>query len=187
MLSEAKRYIRATIRVLATNLRLGIGKVAHGKKLKFHPATCLALSDEITISRNARVDFGRGLRTRGGCVFNVQEEGHLRFGRGVFLNRGCQINCHYQVSVGEHCEFGPNVLVFDHHHFFKDGELKAKDFQYGAISIGDGCWIGANAIILRGTEIGEHSVIAAGSIVKGKIPPNSLVLQKRDTEIRHVG
>ncbi|WP_028883911.1 gamma carbonic anhydrase family protein [Taylorella asinigenitalis] len=47
-----------------------------------------------------------------------------------------------------------------------------------ACSIGNGCLIGMNSIILDGAEIGENSIIAAGAIVTEgkKIPPNSLVI-----------
>lgn len=46
------------------------------------------------------------------------------------------------------------------------------------ISAGEGfypnhnVWMGAGCTVLAGAEIGDNSVIAAGSVVKGKIPPN---------------
>lgn len=42
------------------------------------------------------------------------------------------------------------------------------------ISIGDHVWIGRQATILKGTVIGSHSIIGAGSIVRGTIPDHSL-------------
>ena len=183
---ELKRLISASLRTLATNVRLGFGKVVHGARLRYSPFTCLANSDSITLSSCARVDFGKSLRTRGGCAFNVQGSGQLTFGNGVFLNHGCQINCRSQISIGDGCEFGPNVLVFDHDHSYRGGVLKDGGFQLGSIEIGRNCWVGAGSIILRGTTIGEGSVIAAGSVLKGTYPPGSLVLQKRATEILSV-
>jgi acetyltransferase-like isoleucine patch superfamily enzyme len=41
--------------------------------------------------------------------------------------------------------------------------------------IEDDIWIGANAVILPGVTIGQHSVVAAGAIVTKDIPPHSLV------------
>lgn len=43
------------------------------------------------------------------------------------------------------------------------------------IRIGANVWIGANATVLPGARIGDNSIIAAGSVVKGKIPPATLV------------
>ena len=40
--------------------------------------------------------------------------------------------------------------------------------------IGDGCWIGARALLLPGTTVGSGSVVAAGAVVRGACEPNSL-------------
>ena len=42
--------------------------------------------------------------------------------------------------------------------------------------IGRWCFIGAQAIILPGVEIGDHSIVGAGSVVVHDVPPHSLVL-----------
>lgn len=118
-----KKYLRAAFRVATTNLRLGFGKIVHGSSLKYHPITCLALSDGIDLSASSMINFGSGLRTRGRCSFNVQGTGKLSFGDGVFLNSGCQFNCRLSITVGDNCEFGPNVLVYDHDHIFRGGFL----------------------------------------------------------------
>ena len=43
------------------------------------------------------------------------------------------------------------------------------------IVISDGCFIGANAIILPGTRIGKNTIVGAGSVVKGNIPDNVVI------------
>ena len=52
--------------------------------------------------------------------------------------------------------------------------------------IGDNCWIGAGVIILKGTNIGEGSIIGAGCIIKGVIPPHSIVTMNRQLSIREI-
>ena len=82
-----KKYIRAFACVIWTNLRLFSGKVTHGSSLRFSPITCLSFSDKIDLAARITVDFGKYLRTRGRCTFNVQEKGELLFGESVFLDR----------------------------------------------------------------------------------------------------
>lgn len=176
-----KKYLRAAFRVAATNLRLGFGRLVHGPNLKFKPATCLALSDGIDLSNNSMVDFGNRLRTRGHCSFNIQGTGKLSLGNGVFLNSGCQFNCRSSIIVGDGCEFGPNVLVYDHDHIFRDGVPVDGEFALGDVKIGSNCWIGAGSIILKGANIGNGCIIAAGSVVKCNIPDGTICVQKRQT------
>ena len=116
-----KKLFRAVLRVVFTNTRLLCGKIVHGGRLYWSPVICLGLSDGVEMSTSARVNLGRGLRTRGRCLFNCQESGSLVFGRDVFLNSGCQFNCHRSIVVGDGCEFGPNVLVYDHDHDYPGG------------------------------------------------------------------
>lgn len=46
--------------------------------------------------------------------------------------------------------------------------------KMGAIIIEDNCFIGANAIVLGGTKIGRNSIIAAGAVVHGVVPPGEV-------------
>lgn len=186
-MNNPKKYIRAVFRTAITFCRLSIGKLVHRDHLRFSPLTCLCLSDGIEISRRAHIDFGSRLRTRGHCVFNAQDYGSLTFGENVFLNQGCQFNCRKEISIGTGTEFGPNVLVYDHDHAYRGGRIKKREFTTDRVTIGRNCWIGGGCIILRGSTIGDYAVIAAGSIVKGDVPPNTLFVQKRSTSIVDVG
>lgn len=181
-----KKTVLAAFRVVATNARFLCGKVAHGGKFKYGFCTCLALSDTIALSRGASIDFGDLMHTRGGCSFNVQESGCLVFGRGVFLNRGCMFNCHKFIEVGDGCEFGPSVLIYDHDHDFRKHGLKDSEFECSDVRIGRNCWIGAGSIILRGTILGDECVVGAGSVIKGVYPARSLIVQKRKSEVRGI-
>ncbi len=48
--------------------------------------------------------------------------------------------------------------------------------RYSPVIIGGNVWIGANSMILPGAVIGDHTVVAAGSIVTGEIPAKSLAI-----------
>ena len=52
-------------------------------------------------------------------------------------------------------------------------------FKTSPVIIGNNVWIGANTVILRGTEIGDNCVIGAGCVIKGKYGANSVIVQKR--------
>ncbi len=43
------------------------------------------------------------------------------------------------------------------------------------IRIGNGAWIGAKAIILKGVTIGEGAIVGAGSVVTRDVAPYTIV------------
>ena len=84
--------------------------------------------------------------------------------------------------IADNCAIGPNTVFYDHDHKFGENGIES-GFKTSPISIEKNCWIGAGVTILRGTHIGEGSVIGAGAIVHGKIPAHSLVTSDRDIKV----
>lgn len=89
----------------------------------------------------------------------------LSLGAGTFLNRDCFIEAVAPVTVGQGCQFGPQVMVLtSHHERLADGRIERKATPRPVV-IGDRAWIGARAVILPGVTIGDDVVIAAGAVV----------------------
>jgi acetyltransferase-like isoleucine patch superfamily enzyme len=55
------------------------------------------------------------------------------------------------------------------------------------VKIGDGAWLGARTIVLKGVEIGEGAVVGAGSVVTRSIPPYMLAGGNPARVIRAIG
>jgi acetyltransferase-like isoleucine patch superfamily enzyme len=53
--------------------------------------------------------------------------------------------------------------------------LQEQGTESKGVRIGDRVWIGANSVVLDGTEIGEDCLVSAGSVVSGRIPPRTIV------------
>lgn len=85
------------------------------------------------------------------------------------------------VKIGRHAVFGGNVRIFDtNFHVLDPYERRSNDglsrAKSAPVEIGDDVFVGTNAIILKGTRIGDRSIVAAGSVVFGlDVPPDSLV------------
>lgn len=88
-----------------------------------------------------------------------------------------------KIIINSHVMFGPNVTIVTGNHRIdivgkymteiKDVDKLAEDDQDVCFK-GDN-WIGANSTILKGVNIGEGSIIAAGSVVTKDVPPYSIV------------
>jgi acetyltransferase-like isoleucine patch superfamily enzyme len=82
------------------------------------------------------------------------------------------------VTIGEGVLMAANVTIIDCDHTMDGPHLNAayNPLVTSPIRIGRGTWIGQGAVILRGANIGERCVIGANSVVRGEIPPYSVVV-----------
>ena len=60
--------------------------------------------------------------------------------------------------------------IYSHAHDVKKLRIRENSVQPRCTSIGDGCWLGANSIILPGVSVGNDAVVGAGSVVTHSIP-----------------
>jgi acetyltransferase-like isoleucine patch superfamily enzyme len=80
------------------------------------------------------------------------------------------------VTIGDRVHVAQNVVITGLNHNFQDvsTSIDRQGVATKEITIADDVWIGANAVILPGVSIGQHSVIAAGSVVTRSVPPYSV-------------
>lgn len=81
------------------------------------------------------------------------------------------------VKIGSHVNLaqGITVTALNHNFNVSDKRIDEQGVSTSPVTIGDDIWIGANAVILPGVTIGNHSVVAAGAVVTKDVPPHSLV------------
>lgn len=108
--------------------------------------------------------------------------GSVQIGSNCFFNNNCSINCMENITIGDSCIIGENVLLYDHNHVFKNKDTLILDqgFTKKPIKIGNNCWIGSGCIILAGTVIGDNVVVGAGIVLSGNIPSNVVVKRNKD-------
>ena len=175
--------IRNLISVIFTFFKFCLLKIVYFNKFKFKVIERFSPNTQIKIRKNSRIELKSKVRAHSRCKLVAVENGNIEIGKNVAFNDGCGIYSMKHIIIGEGTMFGPNVLVYDHDHDYrsKNGISDGK-FKIGEVKIGKNVWIGANTIILRDTSIGDNCVIAAGSVIKGEFPDNSLIIQKRKTE-----
>ena len=81
------------------------------------------------------------------------------------------------VTIGSHVNLAQGITVTALNHNFAEKDLRIDEqgVSTNPVTIGNDIWIGANAVILPGVTIGDHSVVAAGAVVTKDVPPHTLV------------
>lgn len=106
-------------------------------------------------------------------------------GQNIFLGDRSRIgaNCYLWAGPGtgriilkEDVMLGPQVMMSAANYRFNEGSpVTAQAMKEGDIVIGRDVWIGYGAVILAGTQVGDGCIIGAGAVVRGTIEPFSIV------------
>ncbi|WP_406695898.1 acyltransferase [Singulisphaera sp. Ch08] len=104
----------------------------------------------------------------------------LEAGDDTVISHGCSFTIGRRITIGRHCLIAVGVKMLDASGHPTDpagrlAGLPAPADKVRPITIADNVWIGMDSLILPGTTIGEGSVVSAGSVVRGEIPPYTLV------------
>lgn len=143
----------------------------------------VTINDDCSINALCRggVEIGNNFSLGKGSVIEctgvIRELGEsLKIGNDVGISPSAFISVRGNVSIGDSTIFGPGVKIFSENHIFESTEtpIYLQGASRKGISIGEDCWIGANAVILDGVTIGKGCVIAAGAVVNCDIPDYSV-------------
>lgn len=167
-------------------IRFFLKKHLHCRDFVAAPVELLGWNTRLSLSKTSHVILGGHLVSDGRLVLVAGENAFLTIGDGTYFNEGTMISSLESVSIGTGCRFGPGVKIFDNNHRFSAQGGVSQEHTSAPISIGNRCWLGANVIILKGTQIEDHCVIGAGCVVQGNIPAGSIVTQPHALNIRQI-
>jgi acetyltransferase-like isoleucine patch superfamily enzyme len=199
---------RRLVGVLSTSEQRGLRKrerlhsLLQGlRSLARLPISLLRAIDSLVrlLTELERLHFSQRRKVRCGldCVIDCQT--WLMNGENIRLGDFVKVSAFSTIMAGEHATveigtntiLGPGVVVVAFNH---GTELNGVPIRYqryrdevsGSIVIADDVWIGANAVILPGTRIGAGSIVGAGTVLRGTVPPGTLVYGDLKDRIRMV-
>jgi acetyltransferase-like isoleucine patch superfamily enzyme len=148
----------------------------------FGPGT--RVGGKLVLKNPGQVRLGRGVILSSGCMLACGEITprycpSITVGAKTFFNIGSAVAAELQpIEIGEDVLFGPHTVVVDADHGFEDPDVaiaRQPMIDRGPITIGDGAWIAAGAVVLGGTTIAPRSVVAANSVVRGDFPERCII------------
>lgn len=171
MLGNAVRFpgLRSGLRVeIAGRGRMAYGRnvtLGEGTRIELSEGGSLDIANDVAISRGVHINVGPGRRTCIGAHTTIQDN--------------CRI--YGDVSIGRYCILAPNVFVSSGTHTFDAIPHRTIQEQEGLapspdlpVRIFDDCWLGINAVVIRGVTIGRGCVVGANTVVPLALPPYSV-------------
>ncbi len=164
---------------LGRGSRIEHSQYIHGRgllKAEEHVTIQGASSRGVKIGCN--VSFGAFSQLRPSSQYGGMLGEGCIIGNGTTFGPYTYVGCAGFIEIGENCMFGPRVSLIAENHVIpeKGLALKGAGVIRQGIKIGNDCWVGANTVILDGACIGDGSIIGAGAVVRGVIPPNSIAV-----------
>lgn len=113
------------------------------------------------------------------CIIVAKNGGKIVINEGVCMS-GCTIYSMESITIGHNTDIGSGCKIIDNDFhplpYSERHPIERLDLlQKRPIAIGEGCFIGANSIILKGTTLGKNVVVGAGSVVCGSFPDNVII------------
>jgi acetyltransferase-like isoleucine patch superfamily enzyme len=169
-----------------------IQKIEFGKNLRLrgwplivkHKSAQICIGDNVTINSSFLSNLV-GLYSR--TIICARVAGaEIIIGSQVGIS-GATIYARKSIIIGDNTLIGGNVKILDND--FHPLEVEARNsnikekIKARPIVIGKNCFIGCNAIILKGASLGDGCVVGAGAVVNGIFEPESMILGNpgRDT------
>lgn len=146
-------------------------------KIKKFPGSTIQIKDNVTIHSLPKLNPVLNHRT---YLATLSDKAKITLGKGCGIS-GATIIAVNEIHIGEETLIGADCLILDN-----DMHYPLPQNQWGStigeaergrpIHIGKGCFIGARAIILKGVNIADGSVVAAGAVVTRDVPRGCLAI-----------
>ncbi len=158
---------------IGPNTRIGrrFGKFGAGSVICFPVST---IFNEHSIWIGSDTMIGPDCSLSAGMVPGQQmvSDPVVRVGDRCLLGRGSGIVGHLRIDIGDDVWTGHYVYITDQNHGYErvDLPISQQSQPERPVRIGDGSWLGHGTVVLPGSNIGRHVVVAAGSVVAGDLP-----------------
>lgn len=152
-------------------------KVSFLRIPSFNISTIFRGQGEVKIGNNCV--FGSkmgGFHSCGSVEFLTRaQDSKIVLGDEIWTNNKLSIICQNNINIGSKTLIGQNVIIMDFEAHQINPLRRTKIGEVGSVEIGKNVWIGSNVIILKNTNIGDNSIVAAGAVVSGIFPGNVII------------
>jgi len=129
----------------------------------------------LILDSDARLILGDRCTIDDQTTLAAYDSGTIKLGPRSFVGHHCTIAARESVEIGAGTYMAELVSVRDHDHAV-GAPPGSGAVEIAPVSIGDDVWLAAKATVLRGSRIGDGSVIGANAVVRGEIPPRSVAV-----------
>lgn len=140
--------------------------------------------EETIFISDGKIEFKGNCTIGSGAKIAVSKKCRLSVGENFNETGRFHVCCETGIRIGDNCMFSWDVTLIDtDYHPIKDENRRILNAPR-AISIGNHVWIGCNTMILKGVNIPDNNIIAAGSIIRGSLSKSNSIFGTSNSDIK---
>ncbi|MGL5015060.1 MAG: acyltransferase [Bacteroidales bacterium] len=177
MITKLRRSIRQLQNYYLPNLRHKASSHFTGKLPTFNQRTTLTGEGSIEIGDICMFGYKPGGFHYGGSI-ELQARtpnSRITIGDDVLTNNNITMVACNNITIGSRTIIGQYVTIMDHEAHGIHPDHRRQMGEVGEVIIGENVWIGNNVVILKNSHIGNNCIVAAGAVVTGQFPDNTIV------------
>lgn len=101
----------------------------------------------------------------------IDRANKIKIGQNVFINHSLITVALGGITIDDNVQIAPGVTMLTANHDIEHMNI----LKTAPITIKEGAWVGARAILLPGVTISEHAIVGAGAVVTKDVEPYSVV------------
>lgn len=165
-------------------------KIFIGSNSKLYNTSNISFGKNITIEKNCVIDgfssekiiLGDGVKI--GAYSTLSSTSHLsKYGKGLKIGNNSAVGQFTEFGAAGGIEIGTDVIMGSYISFHSENHIYSDNYKLireqgvtsKGIKIGNNVWVGAKVTFLDGCSVGNNSVVAAGAVVNGIYPDNSII------------
>lgn len=158
-----RRVRRAFLKLRFPRAHWGRGcDIRAGLRLALSPRGQLRIGEEVVFERDATLECG----------------GELLIGARTIFGHHCTVAAKDKIEIGHDCLIAEMVSIRDHDHRFDDFSVPIREqgSSCAPVKIGNGVWLAARVVVVKGITIGDGAIIGAGAVVTKDIPAGAIAV-----------
>jgi carbonic anhydrase/acetyltransferase-like protein (isoleucine patch superfamily) len=101
--------------------------------------------------------------------------GDVEIGEGTWVGPFCLLDGSGGLRIGHHCSISTGAQLLSHDTIEWALSGGVAPYRRSPTAIGDCCFVGTHAVVVRGVTVGDHCLIAAGAVVARDVPDRTIV------------
>ena len=176
-----KAYYAAKFKSMGQKVYIGTGvKIVNPQYISIGENVCI--SDGVTLIAKGEggITIGNNVYLKDRVYLDTEwrDTGYIRIGDHVYIGTGTTLHGHMGLEIGDHALLAQNITLTPYSHIYSDpaANIITQDGHCKKVTIGRDTYIGMGCCIMHSGDIGDGSVIGAGSVVVKPIPPYSVAV-----------